>query len=152
VLECLEKSKSACESKAMPHAEREAAREAEMSFGVLAVAVASAATLAILVLCAGSAHDRSKKLCEKLRIKKKGQGKARSVGDSVGDPFKSTSDPASNILLKIMSMLSLTCVQLLKDDKGEINVDCEDWCCGMSLRQRLRSSRVLRSSSRSRRS
>merc|ERR1719440_1228647 len=62
--------------------------------GVLAGAIASGAMLAILMSNAGGAWDNSKKLCEKLKIKKTDQGKACIVGDTVGDPFKDTSGPA----------------------------------------------------------
>merc|ERR1719230_1336216 len=76
--------------------------------GVLAGAIVSGAMLAIMMSNAGGAWDNSKKLCEKLKIKKTDQGKACVVGDTVGDPFKDTSGPALNILIKLMSMVSLT--------------------------------------------
>merc|ERR1712217_478106 len=62
--------------------------------------------------------DNSKKLCEKLKLKKTDQGKACVVGDTAGDPFKDTSGPALNILIKLMSMVSLTIAPLIsgKDD------------------------------------
>merc|ERR1712063_241288 len=66
---------------------------------------------------AGGAWDNSKKLCEKLKIKKTDQGKACIVGDTVGDPFKDTSGPALNILIKLMSMVSLTIAPLLSSYK-----------------------------------
>ena len=62
----------------------------------------------------GGAWDNGKKLCEKLQIKKTEQGKACVVGDTVGDPFKDTSGPSLNILIKLMSMVSLTIAPLLK--------------------------------------
>jgi len=99
--------------------------------GVLAGAIASGAMLAILMSNAGGAWDNSKKLCEKLKIKKTDQGKACIVGDTVGDPFKDTSGPALNILIKLMSMVSLTIAPLLKDDKGKSNEDWENWYWGM---------------------
>merc|ERR1712050_148384 len=76
--------------------------------GVLAGALVCGCMLAILMSNAGGAWDNSKKLCEKLKIKKTEQGKACVVGDTVGDPFKDTSGPALNILIKLMSMVSLT--------------------------------------------
>jgi inorganic pyrophosphatase len=99
--------------------------------GMLAGAIVSGAMLAILMSNAGGAWDNSKKLCEKLNIKKTDQGKACIVGDTVGDPFKDTSGPALNILIKLMSMVSLTIAPLLKDDNGVGNSDWENWYWGM---------------------
>merc|ERR1719145_127775 len=98
--------------------------------GVLAGCIGSAAMLAVLMGNAGGAWDNSKKLCEKLKIKKTDQGKACVVGDTVGDPFKDTSGPALNILIKLMSMVSLTIAPLLRDDV-EGNEDWENWYFGM---------------------
>jgi inorganic pyrophosphatase len=107
--------------------------------GVLGGAVVSGAMLAIMMSNAGGAWDNSKKLCEKLKIKKTEQGKACIVGDTVGDPFKDISGPALNILIKLMSMVSLTIAPLLREDKGmfagkaikEGNDDWESWGWGM---------------------
>merc|ERR1712184_100459 len=82
--------------------------------GVLAGALVTGCMLAIMMSNAGGAWDNSKKLCEKLKIKKTEQGKVCVVGDTVGDPFKDTSGPALNILLKLMAMVSLTIATLLK--------------------------------------
>merc|ERR1712100_923825 len=76
--------------------------------GLLVGSIAAGCVLAITMSNAGGAWDNSKKLCEKLEIKKTDQGKACVVGDTVGDPFKDTSGPALNILIKLMSMVSLT--------------------------------------------
>jgi len=87
--------------------------------GMLAGAIASGCQLAIMMANAGGAWDNSKKLCEKLGLKKSAnpkereQQKATVVGDTVGDPFKDTSGPALNILIKLMSMVSLTVAPLL---------------------------------------
>merc|ERR1712100_675464 len=81
--------------------------------GVLAGALVTGCMLAILMSNAGGAWDNSKKLCEKLKIKKTEQGKACVVGDTVGDPFKDTSGPALNILLKLMSMVALLIAPLI---------------------------------------
>merc|ERR1712190_428058 len=75
--------------------------------GVLAGALVVGCMLAILMSNAGGAWDNSKKLCEKLQIKKTDIGKACIVGDTVGDPFKDTSGPSLNILLKLMAMVAL---------------------------------------------
>jgi inorganic pyrophosphatase len=98
--------------------------------GLLAGAIASGAMLAIMMSNAGGAWDNSKKLCEKLKIKKTDQGKACIVGDTVGDPFKDTSGPALNILIKLMSMVSLTIAPLLRDG-AQGNEDWENWGFGM---------------------
>merc|ERR1712190_688768 len=82
--------------------------------GVLAGALVCGCMLAILMSNAGGAWDNSKKLCEKLKIKKTEQGKACIIGDTVGDPFKDTSGPALNILIKLMSMVSLLIAPLIK--------------------------------------
>jgi len=95
--------------------------------GVLGGAVVSGAMLAIMMSNAGGAWDNSKKLCEKLEIKKTDQGKACIVGDTVGDPFKDTSGPALNILIKLMSMVSLTIAPLLKEEENGQKVGNEDW-------------------------
>ena len=88
--------------------------------GVLTGSIVSGSTMAIMMANAGGAWDNSKKLCEKLGLKKskvekeRQQQKACVVGDTVGDPFKDTSGPALNILIKLMSMVSLTVAPLLK--------------------------------------
>merc|ERR1712039_119129 len=99
--------------------------------GLLAGAIVSGAMLAIMMSNAGGAWDNSKKLCEKLKIKKTDQGKACIVGDTVGDPFKDTSGPALNILIKLMSMVSLTIAPLLTDESNVPNDDWENWYFGV---------------------
>merc|ERR1719269_412537 len=94
--------------------------------GVLAGAIASGCMNAIMMSNAGGAWDNSKKLCEKLAIKKSDQGKACVVGDTVGDPFKDTSGPALNILIKLMSMVSLTVAPLIAN-----NEDWQNWYFGI---------------------
>jgi len=101
--------------------------------GMLAGAIASGCMLALMMANAGGAWDNSKKLCEKLGLKKssnpkeKEQQKACVVGDTVGDPFKDTSGPALNILIKLMSMVSLTVAPLLTD----YDEDFQKWWLGM---------------------
>jgi inorganic pyrophosphatase len=95
--------------------------------GVLAGAIACGCMNAITMSNAGGAWDNSKKLCEKLDLKKTDQGKACVVGDTVGDPFKDTSGPALNILIKLMSMVSLTVAPLLENNK-----DWDNWYYGMA--------------------
>merc|ERR1711918_248990 len=83
----------------------------------LAGAIASGAMLALMMSNAGGAWDNSKKYIE-IAGAHGGKGtethKACVVGDTVGDPFKDTSGPALNILLKLMAMVSLTIATLLK--------------------------------------
>jgi len=101
--------------------------------GMLAGAIASGCMLALMMANAGGAWDNSKKLCEKLGLKKsknpkeREQQKACVVGDTVGDPFKDTSGPALNILIKLMSMVSLTVAPLLK----QYTVDFQFWYMGL---------------------
>jgi len=95
--------------------------------GLLAGAITSGAMLAIMMSNAGGAWDNSKKLCEKLKIKKTEQGKACVIGDTVGDPFKDTSGPALNILIKLMSMVSLLIAPLLKNKAAW----SDEWWFGM---------------------
>merc|ERR1719201_3128088 len=94
--------------------------------GLLAGAISSGCMNAIMMSNAGGAWDNGKKLCEKLQIKKTDQGKACVVGDTVGDPFKDTSGPALNILIKLMSMVSLTLAPMFEGKKV-----WESWYWGM---------------------
>lgn len=79
--------------------------------GMIGGAIASGMMLAIMMSNAGGAWDNSKKYIE-IEGACGGKGtethKACIVGDTVGDPFKDTSGPALNILIKLMSMVSLT--------------------------------------------
>mmetsp|Transcript_103609 Transcript_103609/g.298392 ORF Transcript_103609/g.298392 Transcript_103609/m.298392 type:complete len:848 (-) Transcript_103609:80-2623(-) len=93
--------------------------------GLLAGCIGSAAMLAIMMGNAGGAWDNSKKLCEKIGIKKTDQGKACVVGDTVGDPFKDTSGPSLDILLKLMAMVSLLIAPIIDGKK-----DWELWYVG----------------------
>merc|ERR1712060_863438 len=94
--------------------------------GLLAGSIVSGAMIAIMMSNAGGAWDNSKKLCEKLQLKKTEQGKACVIGDTVGDPFKDTSGPALNILIKLMSMVSLLIAPFLKGRD-----DWDSWYVGM---------------------
>eukprot|EP00526_Cylindrotheca_closterium_P004771 CAMPEP_0113660330 /NCGR_PEP_ID=MMETSP0017_2-20120614/32842_1 /TAXON_ID=2856 /ORGANISM="Cylindrotheca closterium" /LENGTH=759 /DNA_ID=CAMNT_0000574957 /DNA_START=38 /DNA_END=2317 /DNA_ORIENTATION=+ /assembly_acc=CAM_ASM_000147 len=79
--------------------------------GLLAGAIISGMMLAIKMANAGGAWDNAKKYIE-IEGAKGGKGtdvhKACVVGDTVGDPFKDTSGPALNILIKLMSIIALT--------------------------------------------
>jgi K(+)-stimulated pyrophosphate-energized sodium pump len=77
--------------------------------GLLAGATAAGFVLAIMMANAGGAWDNAKKYIEGGAHGGKGseQHKAAVVGDTVGDPFKDTSGPSINILIKLMSMVSI---------------------------------------------
>ncbi len=77
--------------------------------GLLVGGLASGFTLAIFMANAGGAWDNAKKNVEEGNFGGKGSfaHKATIVGDTVGDPFKDTSGPSLNILIKLMSMVSI---------------------------------------------
>ncbi|MBI3813274.1 MAG: sodium-translocating pyrophosphatase [Nitrospinae bacterium] len=83
--------------------------------GMLAGATVAGVLLAIMMANAGGAWDNAKKYIEKGHLGGKGSDahKAAVVGDTVGDPFKDTSGPAMNILIKLMSIVSLILAPLL---------------------------------------
>jgi K(+)-stimulated pyrophosphate-energized sodium pump len=77
--------------------------------GLLAGALVTGFLLAVMMANAGGAWDNAKKYIEAGHYGGKGSAphKAAVVGDTVGDPFKDTSGPSLNILLKLMSIVSL---------------------------------------------
>ena len=77
--------------------------------GFLAGAVATGMLLAIFMSNSGGAWDNAKKYIEAGHHGGKGsrQHKAAVVGDTVGDPFKDTSGPSLNILIKLCSTVSI---------------------------------------------
>jgi len=83
--------------------------------GLLAGSLVAGFSLAITMANAGGAWDNAKKYIEQGNFGGKGSDahKAAVVGDTVGDPFKDTSGPAINILLKLMSMVALVFAPLL---------------------------------------
>ena len=88
--------------------------------GMLGGAIASGAMLAVMMSNAGGAWDNSKKSIE-IEGRHGGKGtaihKACVVGDTVGDPFKDTSGPALNILIKLMTVIALTMAPLINGNK-----------------------------------
>jgi K(+)-stimulated pyrophosphate-energized sodium pump len=80
--------------------------------GLLIGAVSTGFILAIFMANAGGAWDNAKKYIEEGNFGGKGSDchKAAVVGDTVGDPFKDTSGPSLNILIKLMSMVSIVVV------------------------------------------
>merc|ERR1719149_358160 len=97
--------------------------------GMLGGAIASGMMMAIMMSNAGGAWDNSKKYIE-IEGACGGKGtethKACVVGDTVGDPFKDTSGPALNILIKLMSMVSLTVAPIISGHE-----DWQDWEYGL---------------------
>jgi H(+)-translocating pyrophosphatase len=93
--------------------------------GLLGGSIASGMMLAIMMANAGGAWDNSKKYIE-IEGACGGKGtethKACIVGDTVGDPFKDTSGPALNILIKLMSIISLVIAPILKKTPGDWEV------------------------------
>ena len=77
--------------------------------GMLVGATASGFLLAVMMANAGGAWDNAKKWIETGQMGGKGSEphKAAVVGDTVGDPFKDTSGPSLNILIKLMSIVAL---------------------------------------------
>jgi len=77
--------------------------------GLLVGGLAAGFTLAVFMANAGGAWDNAKKMVEEGNFGGKGSfaHKATIVGDTVGDPFKDTSGPSLNILIKLMSMVSI---------------------------------------------
>jgi K(+)-stimulated pyrophosphate-energized sodium pump len=80
---------------------------AEMLGGLLAGVTSAGVLMAIFQSNAGGAWDNAKKMIEEEGRKGTDAHKAAVVGDTVGDPFKDTSGPSLNILLKLMSVVAL---------------------------------------------
>lgn len=81
----------------------------EAEAGLLAGATVSGFVLAVMMANSGGAWDNAKKYIEEGNLGGKDSlsHKASVVGDTVGDPFKDTSGPSLNILIKLMSMVSI---------------------------------------------
>lgn len=97
---------------------------AEALGGMLAGVTATGVLMAIFQANAGGAWDNAKKAFEegveidgKMYYKGSEPHKAAVVGDTVGDPFKDTSGPSINILIKLMSIVALVIAPLLVGDK-----------------------------------
>ena len=79
--------------------------------GALAGALITGVTLALFMANAGGAWDNAKKYIEQGLVKGEGKGSsahaAAVIGDTVGDPFKDTTGPAMNIIIKLMSIVAL---------------------------------------------
>ncbi|HXE76299.1 MAG TPA: sodium-translocating pyrophosphatase [Candidatus Xenobia bacterium] len=83
--------------------------------GLLAGATATSAVLALMMANAGGAWDNAKKYVEEGHHGGKGSEthKAAVIGDTVGDPFKDTAGPSLNILIKLMSIVSVIFVPVI---------------------------------------
>lgn len=92
----------------------------EMLAGLLTGVTASGVVLAIFMSNTGGAWDNAKKMIEAGASGGKGSPahKAAVVGDTVGDPFKDTSGPSLNILIKLMAVVSLVIAPMLKNFWG----------------------------------
>ncbi len=110
---------------------------AEMLGGLLAGVTTCGVLMAIFQSNAGGAWDNAKKMIESDGRKGSDAHKAAVVGDTVGDPFKDTSGPSLNILLKLMSVVALVIapslvslapvdeVSMLKEDGTTISITTE---------------------------
>ena len=83
--------------------------------GLLAGVTACGVLMAIFQSNAGGAWDNAKKTIEESGNKGSDAHKAAVVGDTVGDPFKDTSGPSLNILIKLMSVVALVLAPALAD-------------------------------------
>merc|ERR1712187_284595 len=99
--------------------------------------ITSGFMLAVYMANAGGAWDNAKKFIEADGL---GEGKGKRtefhkaavVGDTIGDPFKDTSGPALNILIKLMTMISLVFGKNVFKDKGEFDDDTP-WYVGLII-------------------
>lgn len=101
--------------------------------GMLAGVTVSGVLMAIFQSNAGGAWDNAKKSFEEgveingqMYYKKSDPHKAAVVGDTVGDPFKDTSGPSLNILLKLMSVVALVIAPMLATEKAVDTASRED--------------------------
>ena len=96
--------------------------------GLLAGALVTGGMMAIFMSNAGGAWDNAKKYIEDGNHGGKGSEahKAAVVGDTVGDPFKDTSGPSINILIKLMTIVSLVFAQLLLSVGGILKGHLQD--------------------------
>ena len=88
--------------------------KAEALAGLLAGTLACGFIMAIMMANSGGAWDNAKKYVEEGNLGGKGTPThaAAVVGDTVGDPFKDTAGPSMNILIKVMTIVSLIFVPL----------------------------------------
>merc|ERR1719453_737450 len=96
--------------------------------GLLIGSLSSGFMLAVAMSNAGGAWDNAKKYAKQLGYNKtdKEHYDATVVGDTIGDPFKDTSGPALNILIKLMSVISLVIAPALKAWQTDCGTDTVD--------------------------
>jgi len=109
---------------------------AEALGGMLVGGITSGFMLAVYMANAGGAWDNAKKYIEANGLgegkgKKSDNHKAAVVGDTIGDPFKDTSGPALNILIKLMTMISLVFGKNVFKGEGEFESD--KWYIGLII-------------------
>lgn len=92
----------------------------ETLVGVLLGSLVTAFMLAVVMANAGGAWDNAKKYIERGNLggKRSDPHKAAVVGDTIGDPFKDTSGPSLNILLKLLAIVSLVIAPLIASGMG----------------------------------
>ena len=105
----------------------------EVLGGLLAGVTVSGVLMGIFQSNAGGAWDNAKKSFEKgvmingeMFYKKSEPHKASVTGDTVGDPFKDTSGPSMNILIKLMSIVSLVIAPYIAVNTAEAGMGCEE--------------------------
>jgi H(+)-translocating pyrophosphatase len=108
---------------------------AEALGGLLVGGITSGFMLAVFMANSGGAWDNAKKWIEanglgEGRGKNTKYHKAAVVGDTIGDPFKDTSGPALNILIKLMTMISLVFGKNVFKGKGEFD---DQWWIGLII-------------------
>jgi K(+)-stimulated pyrophosphate-energized sodium pump len=85
--------------------------------GALAGATVTGVLMALFMANAGGAWDNAKKAIEQGEIEGEAKGgdahAAAVIGDTIGDPFKDTSGPSLNILIKLMAIVSLVIVPII---------------------------------------
>ena len=93
--------------------------------GLLAGVTTCGVLMAIFQSNAGGAWDNAKKMIEEQGKKGTDAHKSAVVGDTVGDPFKDTSGPSLNILLKLMSVVALVIAPSIAMDSVELSAYVE---------------------------
>jgi K(+)-stimulated pyrophosphate-energized sodium pump len=88
--------------------------------GFLIGAVSASFLMAVMMSNSGGSWDNAKKFIETGKLGGKGSDthKAAVVGDTVGDPFKDTSGPSLNIMIKLMTMIALVLAPALVNMNG----------------------------------